>query len=463
MLTTGLHACLWGQGTDPVLVVTGNVCSTEYSRQQTFVGNVEAIRQTIVGSAVAGRVRTVDIDRGSSVRGPQTDASGQTVRGQVLAQLDTGTLEIEIGSARIQRDLALQAQQELELGLPVEIRLAEARLQAAEARKQFSQSEWERLNRLEGNSGAVSRTEIGQARSQAGIDTALAAEARNDLERLQSTADIRKLQAESRVRAAEQELLRLEDQKGKFTLHAPFDGFVVNKLTETGAWIQIGDPMVEIVQLDAVDFVFPVPQEFVTPVQQSLSAARGPTDSRPLVNVLIDGIDESFAGQLSSLAPQVDIRSRQVGVRVRIANRLVGDLPLLKPGMIGRASLPVGDTRSITVVSRDAVVLGGVRPMVYKVTGTGETLEVVAVPVELGENSDGWIEVRGNLGPGDRVAVEGNERLRNGSRIRVSRHRDEMPEAVASAAVPGDLPAGELDRPGPAGGGIQPQAGPSQD
>lgn len=436
VLAVGRAGAVSGQAADPVVVVTGKVCSTSFSERQTFVGSVEAIRQAVVGSAVAGRVQMVNIDIGSRVRGPQAEVAGESVSvpavpddSRILARIETGTLEIEIDAAKIQRDLVEQAGSELKMTLPDEIRLAEARVRGALSRSQYSQSEYDRLKRMAGNNAAVSQTELEQARSQAEIDAALAAETEVDLERLRATADLRLLQAASRLAAAEQEIVRLEDQKSKHAIRAPFDGFVINKLTEAGAWITVGSPVAEIVDLQQVDFVFPVPQEFVGRVQAAIHQAEAQSQ-RPRVEVAIVGMEEPFEGELLTLSPQVDLRTRQVNVRARLANREMGNLPMLKPGMIGRASVSVGIQREITVISRDALVLGTILPTVYKLEEGSQPGQatVTAVSVKLGESLGSWIEVLGDLHSGEQVVVEGNERLRDRGSVIIASTRPDVPE-----------------------------------
>ncbi len=418
---------VWAQGAKPPSapspVIVGQVVRREVSEQQSFVGSVSALRQVVVGSAVEGRVGEMLVNRGDKLRGPQEqgeDADQPREPGQILAQLETKTLNLQLDAARTLLELARDTAAELAATLPREIELAESRLEEAKARVEFTEKDLERLNRLKQQNGAVSETEYDQARTQHQVNIQLAAQAASELARLQATRELRLRQMESRIRAAEQEIVRLEDLKSKYTLRAPFNGYVINKLTEVGAWVRPGDPIAEIVHLDNLEFEFTVPQQYLSEIQRSFEA--GPTGFRARIE--IEGLTEAIEGEVDTIVPQADLRSRTLPVRAKIANVERGGLPLLRPGMIGRAFLAFGEKREVLLVQKDALVLGGVTPVVYKLVTAGEKQTVVQVSVKAGTSLGAWIEVAGALEPGDLVVIQGNEQ-----EVGVLRTSEELPPA----------------------------------
>jgi HlyD family secretion protein len=414
--------------TAPPPVVVGQVVRQEIGEQQSFVGSVSALRQVTVGSAVEGRVGDVFVNRGDKVVGPRElpAAEGETAKeepGQILAQLETRTLSLQIDTANTLLTLAKDAAAELAANLPREIELAESKLVEAKARVQFSEKDLERQNRLKAQDGVVSETEYEQALTQHQVNTQLAAQASSELARLKATSDLRLRQVESRIKAAEQEILRLEDLKSKYTLRAPFDGYVINKLTEVGAWLRSGDPIAEIVHLENLEFEFAVPQQYLGEIQRSFEKGGESLKAR----IEIEGLSETIEGQVDTIVPQADLRSRTLPVRAKIANVERGGLPLLRPGMIGRASLSFGERREVILVKKDALVLGGATPIVYKLVKNGDKTMVVQVPVKAGSSVGSWIEVSGNLQPTDQVVIQGNERLRPDQEVSILRASDEKP------------------------------------
>lgn len=412
----------------PAPVVVGQVVRQEIGELQSFVGSVSALRQVIVGSAVEGRVGDVFVNRGDKVAGPRElpAAEGETAKkepGQVLAQLETRTLSLQIDTANTLLTLAKDAAAELAANLPREIELAESKLVEAKARVEFSEKDLERQNRLKAQDGVVSETEYEQALTQHQVNTQLAAQAGSELARLKATSELRLRQVESRIKAAEQEILRLEDLKSKYTLRAPFNGYVINKLTEVGAWVRSGDPIAEIVHLDNLEFEFAVPQQYMGEIQRSFEEGGASLKAR----IEIEGLRETIEGQVDTIVPQADLRSRTLPVRAKIANVERGGLPLLRPGMIGRASLSFGERREVILVKKDALVLGGATPIVYKLVKNGDKTTVAQVPVKAGTSVGSWIEVSGNLQPTDQVVIQGNERLRPDQEVSILRTSDETP------------------------------------
>jgi multidrug efflux pump subunit AcrA (membrane-fusion protein) len=105
-------------------------------------------------------------------------------------------------------------------------------------------------------------------------------------------------------------------------------------------------------------------------------------------------------------------------VRIRLENRIVDGVPTIKGGMLARAWMPVGAAGSVMVVPKDALVLGGPKPLVFCIDPSGPTTGAVRpVEVALGAAVEGHVAVRGGLEPGMLVVVRGNERLRPGMQV----------------------------------------------
>lgn len=426
MLTSGWCTA---QPSTTKLVVAGEVFVTPYANRQTFVGSVQPLRQTVIGSAVEGRVRAVHVDRGTFVTGPRRSEADVREPGQVLVEVETDALKIEIDAAKIQLQLAEQAVEELTVTLPLEIELAEARVAEMNARLKFSQNEFNRLEKI--SATAISPAELEQARSQFMTDMQMQIQAEGTLKGLRGTRELKLMQAQSRVAAAQQEIVRLEDQFQKHQIRAFFDGHVVNKATEVGAWLTRGQPVVEVVELSSVEFAFSVPQEFIGDLQETLN-----DDSLAgQIEVEVEGFRESLLGRLTGIIPQVDTRTRMISVIARVSNPRVGNQPILKPGMLGKATMIVGVPRELMVISTDAIVLGGPEPVVFKIVAGEKGTNVVSVPVKLGSRIGSWVEVSADLKAGDQVVVQGNERLRNNDAVVITRTTTAKPQLPTFSAT----------------------------
>jgi HlyD family secretion protein len=116
--------------------------------------------------------------------------------------------------------------------------------------------------------------------------------------------------------------------------------------------------------------------------------------------------------------PQADARSHTFPVKIRVANRIENDQPLLKSGMFARVTLAVGKPTACVLVPKDAVVLGGPTPIVLVAASAADKTTVRPVPVTLGPAQGAWIAAIGDMKEGDQVIVEGNERVRPGQDVR---------------------------------------------
>ena len=415
----------------PALVAVGKVGSLKRAAAQSFVGTLQSVRKSTIGTAVEGRVLSINVEPGDPVSAVKDTSASETKPknfvGQTLVQLQTGTLEIEIGASEIQVKLSQQAVDELSVSLPQEIALAAANSAEAKARLSFSKNNYTRSQRL--RDGAISQGELEQAKSQYLADQQSARAAQIDYERIKSTRKLRVLQTQLNVQASKQELARLNDLKSKYTIRAPFEGIVTQKLTDVGEWVTKGQAVVEIVQLNPIQMIVNAPQSRLNDLQQSLGNA---TKDEPLtVDIQIDGYDKPLKGIVKRIVPQVDLRSRTFPVRIEIQNPMVGSSYALQPGMLGRASLNMGKVVERLVVKKDAIVLGVGSPKVFKVippsTANGDA-SVIGVDIKTGDSYGDWIEVTGDLTTKDEVVVLGNERLQPNQAIKVSKVIEDSPE-----------------------------------
>jgi RND family efflux transporter MFP subunit len=241
--------------------------------------------------------------------------------------------------------------------------------------------------------------------------------AKSELRKLTLTSDIRLNIVEQRVKAQEAELRRLADLKSKYTIRAPFPGFVTRKTAERGDWVTRGMQVAEVVQLDPIELRINVPQEYVGKLQQSFDLA---TESSPsMANVTVDSMVGTFDGTITKIIPQADERTRAVPVVIRIRNPKTKRGYLLKPGLLARASLAVGPIRKTLMVNKDALVLGNNKITVFVVDQSQSNPTVRGVEVKTGTSQGNLIEIIGQIRQGDTVVLQGNERLRTGQQVKI--------------------------------------------
>jgi multidrug efflux pump subunit AcrA (membrane-fusion protein) len=410
----------------------------------TFVGTVHPARRAVLGSAVDGRLIEI-VEDGTHVR-----------KGQPIARMRTGTINIEIEGAKAELALRQDEDVEMQAGMrEEEVAMAEAKLHSSQALANFAKSRYERVKTLYSKGQAISQEEVEQALSAftAADKNMAAAQSEYDLAK-KGHRDERKLQAKDRVAMQKEVLNQLRDRRNKYWVRAYFDGYIVTQHADVGAWIKQGDPLVEIIELDTVEITVNVPEHHIDRVRLGSPA-----------QVRIEAVSpkDAWTGEIISINPQADLRSRTFAVKVRLKNEEVAhskekpvaaideaekengdvepsdlnDTPedahvtpgemkqyRFKSGMLSHVTMRIGEKQDAILIPKDALVLGGSsvdgQPSytVYVAAPNKMTGGYAAqpVPVAIGMFDGDWVEVvsrvPGALANGTLVVTLGNERLR---------------------------------------------------
>jgi len=204
-----------------------------------------------------------------------------------------------------------------------------------------------------------------------------------------------------RVSSLRASLSVLEEQLNNKRTRAPVSGYVVQRHCLVGQWLGEGEPVATIVVLDPVLFKVPVPERYISMVKKGETA-----------QVTFDALPgKTFQGRIYAVIPRGDDASRTFPVHIEIGN----PEGLIKPGMLGRATIPTGERQKAVLVPKDALVLTSTGTVVYTVVDQQARL----VPVRTGAEHGSNIEVEGDIEPGFDVVVRGNERLRPGQPVQV--------------------------------------------
>lgn len=396
----------------PTAVTVTAVVQRDVSAGQEFVGTLVPTRISSVGSAVDGRVVEFPVNEGDRVK-----------KGQVLAKLLTQQLEIQLAGAKAELELRRHELEEYKNGArPEEKAQSDARLMASKAGRAYHEARLRRVQKLREN-GTLTEEDLQQvvmAADQA-IHAFTEAEAAWRLVQAGPRQETI-LQAEARLAAQQEVVNGIVDQLEKHTIKSPFDGFVVQEFTEVGQWLARGANVVRVAELDQVGIEVMVLENYIPQLELG-DTARVEVPAFP---------GKIFEGKIALIVPQGDARSRSFPVKLFMKNEILPSGPLLKSGMFARVALPVGKADAATLVPKDAIVLGGKSPMVYVVIADPKKPEqMIARPevVELGVSDGGLIAVRGNLQPGDKVVVQGNERLIPMSPVLITKEIDSMAQA----------------------------------
>lgn len=194
----------------------------------------------------------------------------------------------------------------------------------------------------------------------------------------------------------------LEDRMKKKKIFSPFAGVVIEKFVERGEWIQQGKNIAKLVQVDPLRIEVLVPEEVIPQVKKGDPA-------RITFDALNHGNTE---GKVSFILPVADSKTRTYPVRIELKN----PDRKYKVGMVARVSLSYGKEEDVLMVPQDALTIFGNNKIITIVT---KEKTAKMVPVLVGRNMNGWLEVKGEVSENDLVVIRGNERLIPGQPVMI--------------------------------------------
>jgi RND family efflux transporter MFP subunit len=175
---------------------------------------------------------------------------------------------------------------------------------------------------------------------------------------------------------------------------------VVAEHVGVGEWLDVGGAVVEMVSLTDIEVVSMVPGRYLPEISIG-QEVRVTFEALPGLEVI---------GRVSAVIPRADPKARTFPVKARIDNP-GGRIGI---GMLARVALGAGAQALALIVPKDAVVDQGAGQQVFLIGDDG-TVQQVAIAT--GRGFGEWIVVEGDLRPGQKVVVRGNERLMPGQQV----------------------------------------------
>jgi RND family efflux transporter MFP subunit len=282
-----------------------------------------------------------------------------------------------------------------EVGVEVEEGDVIARIEADDARLAFedSQAEVRRLrSRAENLSNRYDRFKgLGED----------AGESEAAMDQMRADRD----EAHQTLRQAEVALERAALNLQRTEVKAPFAGRVVSQETQIGEFANPGAGLIRLVDTRRLEVTARAPASLA----RNIAAGD---------QIRISNGAETKDAEVRAVVPVGDALSRMLELRLELAD---ADWYI---GSAVRVALPAAEARTVTAAPRDALVLRADRISVF-VIGEGETAR--QVDVELGSAEGEFIEVIGDIRPGDKVVIRGGERLRDGQKVTLSALAGEEP------------------------------------
>ncbi|HQU80978.1 MAG TPA: efflux RND transporter periplasmic adaptor subunit [Azonexus sp.] len=332
------------------------------------IGTIEARRSYFIGPTAAGRVQSIHVDVGDSVKA-----------GQVLAEIDPIDLDERMRSLEAAYARAQSA-----------VVAAEAQRKDTQARSELARLNAKRYLDL-GEKRFVSSSAVESKQQE--LTSAQAAQEASDANLLGAHQELNRLKAD-------QEGLR--QQRQNLRLVAPQDGIVTSRDAEPGSTVIAGQSVVKLIE----------PGSLWVKVRLDQGRSRGLTVGLPAQVSLRSNLAAKLNAKVARVEPVSDSVTEE-----RIAFVALEKLP---------SSLTVGELAEVSVNTTPGISTPTLPNAAIKHTVQGTGIWVVRegkpvfAKVAVGETSlDGLVQIRDGLHEGDVVITYSEKELAEGSRIKV--------------------------------------------
>ena len=244
----------------------------------------------------------------------------------------------------------------------------------------------------------VWRAAVEQAEAALELSQANYARALDLLQRKAGTTKARdEAFSQMRVDQAVLELARVRLDKSVIT--APFDGVVGLRKVSIGDFVDVGQDMVNLEQIDPLKADFRVAEIYLGAVRPG----------QPIELVVDAFPGETFGGKVYAIDPLIDESGRSIVLRARLPN----EHARLRPGLFARVTLVLNEREDALQIPEQALVPQGQDQFVFRVIDGKAALTKVAV----GIRREGMVEIVEGLGPDDEVVTAGQLKIRDGAPV----------------------------------------------
>jgi membrane fusion protein (multidrug efflux system) len=196
-------------------------------------------------------------------------------------------------------------------------------------------------------------------------------------------------------------------------IYAPWDGTLGLRKISVGKYVAAGDPLVWLQSVDPIYVDFTVTEVDFGRLKPGLSISATFT-AYP---------NTKFPGEIATTDAKIDGSSRMITVRGTLANPGAQ----LVPGMYASVAVDAGAPQNVVTVAQTAVsyslygdsVFVLVPPKDKSGEGKDEVFDIERRFVKVGPMRDGRIQIVDGLKNGDRVVIAGQNKIDQGSKVRI--------------------------------------------
>lgn len=363
--------------TESRAVTVAPAASTNLERTITVFGSFLAQEKVTLSAKVPGRLKSIQVDLGSPVKA-----------GALIAQIEPREYELHVrqSEAALAQALAvigLSSDDESQTVDPSQTSIAKQAMAV--------------LNEARANRDRAASLHRDGVLSQAELDTAESAFTVADNRYRDAVEAARQRIAVVAQRRIERDIA--EQNLADTKLVAPFDSSVQDRAVSPGAYLQAGDPVATLIQVNPLRLRLEISEREAPLVR-----------AQQIVRARVDGINQISEGRIVRISPAIDQQRRVLLVEAEIPNA-----GYLHPGMFARADVVVNARqKAVTVPSNALITFAGIEKVFTIVEGAARERVVTT-----GRRGTNWVEIVDNLNDGEEVILNpGN--LQNGQPVTVS-------------------------------------------
>jgi RND family efflux transporter MFP subunit len=211
--------------------------------------------------------------------------------------------------------------------------------------------------------------------------------------------EVQLLSAKTQYESTQKQIAALQSQRDLYRVVSPISGVVDAVNVKVGDMAQPGNPMtgIRVVSYDKLKAEANLGENYLGKVKQG-----------DPVTLVFPDLGDSVKTRISYVAKSIDPMSRSFVVQIRLGNN-----QKLHPNMSAIMKIANYESREALVIPVSVIQKTSEGNMVYIADGNVAKL----VPVTIGRNSNGMVEVMSGLKAGDKVVVAGYQDLDAGEAI----------------------------------------------
>ncbi|NLP50725.1 efflux RND transporter periplasmic adaptor subunit [Bacillus sp. RO1] len=245
------------------------------------------------------------------------------------------------------------------------------------------------------DTGAVTSLDLVQSTVDVMVKQAQLATAASQVQQMPT---FNTMEMEAQLNQARQGLKQAQEMADATSITSPIDG-IVSELNVVNDGIATPNvPIGTIIQLDNIAATFQVNSYQVSKLKAGQDAT-----------VSFEGLTNSFESKIETVSPTVNQQTNMFSVTIPVSNSGL----VIKGGMRATAYVAVDNLEAQTVVPMDAILYEEENPYVYII----EENKAVRQDVETGFRDNEFIQILKGITKGQKVAVNGKERLKDGAEI----------------------------------------------